>query len=415
MTKFRSLAAALALAFLSLGPAHADTTAVPMTGAWLPVASAGTAALEIQNQASRTAVAITTSASTPSLAAAPALVLLPNEKVCWIPSIPIYALGTGVGSVAVTTNTGCVPTAGGGGGGGGSTTVNQGTAGSSAWPVSWSGQSVGVSNLPALVAGTAHVGAVNIDNFPASQIVTFSGQSVGVTALPATPAGTAHVGSVNVDNFPATQPVSAASLPLPAGAATAANQTSEQSAAGTAASTLVGIQGAGTSALPLNDNLTQVAGSAVQTGTGTSGAGVPRVTVASDSSVSVSNLVGGYVAPIPSNNSSAAALPATANAATALQVYGAGGSFYGGYAQNYAATAGWLIAYNGNSAPATGALSPTLVLDCARLPASGSAQIGMNVFGKRYSAGIILLVSSGADCVTYTTGTITAFIAGMYR
>src|SRR5690242_3260117 len=31
-------------------------------------------------------------------------------------------------------------------------------------------------------------------------------------------------GSVSIDNFPATQPISAASLPLPSGAATAANQ-----------------------------------------------------------------------------------------------------------------------------------------------------------------------------------------------
>jgi len=41
----------------------------------------------------------------------------------------------------------------------------------------------------------------------------------------------------------ATQPVSLASVPLPTGASTAANQTNVQSSAGTAATTLIGVQG----------------------------------------------------------------------------------------------------------------------------------------------------------------------------
>jgi hypothetical protein len=57
-----------------------------------------------------------------------------------------------------------------------------------------------------------------------------------------------------------TQPVSAASLPLPTGAATSANQTATQPR-----------------------NVAQFGGSNVVTGTGTGGAGIPRVTVSSDS------------------------------------------------------------------------------------------------------------------------------------
>lgn len=460
MTKFRALAAAVALLCLPFAPAHADTTGVVLSAGWQQIAPAGTAALAIQNGTNRP-VSVTPAAAQPVSLTAPAQVLLPNERICWVPLQAIFAvippapLGSSpVGSVSVTTGTGCVPTAAGGGGSGGSSTVNQGTPGSSSapWFVTFSGTSVGVSSLPALVAGTAHIGSVNVDNFPSNQAVSWTGQTVGVSSLPATPAGTAHTGSVNVDNFPATQAVSwsnqavaanlqvggaanatgnpifaqimnfpatqavsAASLPLPTGAATAANQTSEQSAAGTAASTLVGMQGGGTAALPFNDNLTQVAGSAVQTGTGASGAGVPRMTVANDSSVIISNVVGGYFSPTPSNNASAGALPATGNNVTALQVYGAAGNFFNGSALNYTANAGFLIAYNANAAPATGGLTPTLVLDCVRLPASGSAQINESTFGKRFSAGIILLVSSGSDCVTYTTGSITAFLAGLYR
>ncbi len=51
-----------------------------------------------------------------------------------------------------------------------------------------------------------------------------SGASRLITLGNALPPGGSHLGSVNVDNLPAVQAVSAASLPLPAGAATAANQ-----------------------------------------------------------------------------------------------------------------------------------------------------------------------------------------------
>ena len=87
---------------------------------------------------------------------------------------------------------------------------------------------VTVTNLPATqeVAGT-----VAVSNFPADQQVS---GTVAVSVLPVLPAGSNLVGQVDVANFPATQPisgavtvsnlpatqpVSAAELPLPAGAA----------------------------------------------------------------------------------------------------------------------------------------------------------------------------------------------------
>lgn len=53
-----------------------------------------------------------------------------------------------------------------------------------------------------------------------------------VDTLPALPSGSNHIGEVAVSNFPGTQPVSAASLPLPTGAATAAAQATQGTSLG---------------------------------------------------------------------------------------------------------------------------------------------------------------------------------------
>jgi len=72
------------------------------------------------------------------------------------------------------------------------------------------------------VSGTATVsGAVSVSNFPATQTVA---------------------GSVTVGNFPATQAISAASLPLPTGAATAVKQPAF-STAGSASADVLSVQG----------------------------------------------------------------------------------------------------------------------------------------------------------------------------
>ena len=78
--------------------------------------------------------------------------------------------------------------------------------------------------------------------FPISGSVTLGG---------ALPAGANAIGSVSVSNFPGTQPVSAAALPLPTGAATAANQTNVQAAAGASAGAALGVQGVA-GGVPLN-------------------------------------------------------------------------------------------------------------------------------------------------------------------
>lgn len=107
----------------------------------------------------------------------------------------------------------------------GTVTANQGTAGGAAWPVS------------AVQSGTW-----------TNTVTQATAASLNATVVQ--PSGTnLHV---NVDNFPATQPIS-----------------------GTVAVTQ--------STSPWVENVSQFGGSAVVTGTGASGAGIPRVTVSSDS------------------------------------------------------------------------------------------------------------------------------------
>lgn len=102
----------------------------------------------------------------------------------------------------------------------------------------------------------------------------------------------------------ATQPISAASLPLPGGAATAAKQPA-LGTAGTASSDVITVQGiasmtalkvdgsavtqpvSGTISITANSavNVAQFGGTNIATGTGAGGAGIPRVTVSNDSNV----------------------------------------------------------------------------------------------------------------------------------
>lgn len=79
-------------------------------------------------------------------------------------------------------------------------------------------------------------GTVAVSNLPATQSVS---GSVSVTNFPATQPVS---GFVSVSNFPATQPVSAASLPLPSGAATSAKQPA-LGTAGAASADVISIQG----------------------------------------------------------------------------------------------------------------------------------------------------------------------------
>jgi hypothetical protein len=111
-------------------------------------------------------------------------------------------------------------------------------------------------------------GSVSVSNFPASQVISDGGGSITVDgSLSFSPSGTQDVnlvtaltghgtasgairvelptdgtGQVSVGNFPATQAISAAALPLPAGAATSAKQPA-LGTAGSAAIDVLSVQG----------------------------------------------------------------------------------------------------------------------------------------------------------------------------
>ena len=101
------------------------------------------------------------------------------------------------------------------------------------------------------------------------------------------------------------------------------------------------------------------------------------------------------------------------SAASSLVIKAAGGNFYGAYAVNLTATAGFLVVLNATSAPADGAITP---LDCAPLPANGSASINYGSGpAALYRTGITAVVTSAASCFQKTTGVITAFISGQMK
>ncbi len=141
-----------------------------------------------------------------------------------------YAVvGNGGPSTVVVSGGSGLPTGASGGGGGSGGTVAQGSPSSAAnaWPVfeSVAGSAVSSSNplpvtfgtgvaLPAFASpptvniGSAPTIAVTGTFWPTTQPVSWSGQSVGVSSLPALPAGSNMIGTVNVAT---TQPSTIAS------------------------------------------------------------------------------------------------------------------------------------------------------------------------------------------------------------
>jgi hypothetical protein len=113
------------------------------------------------------------------------------------------------------------------------------------------------------------------------------------------------------------------------------------------------------------------------------------------------------------SNQKVGVAPQSAAGATALQLTTVPGNVYSISAFNRTATAGVLILYNGSSTPGTGALTAANVLGCVAIAASSSAGINYAPGPPAFmSTGAVVLVSSGANCFTYTTGVITADIFG---
>lgn len=117
--------------------------------------------------------------------------------------------------------------------------------------------------------------------------------------------------------------------------------------------------------------------------------------------------------PAPTSSSFIAITPVIVTSGSSAVIKTTPDNLYSVYATNLTATAGFLIIVNATAVPGTGALTAATVLDCIPLQASSVASINYAPNPpKYYNVGIVALVSSGANCTTFTTGTITAFISG---
>jgi hypothetical protein len=168
------------------------------------------------------------------------------------------------------------------------------TQGTNPWVVS--------GNLTATVSGPQLVyqplGSqlhTDVDNFPASQLVT-QGTSPWITSGSSLVSGTVSVnnfpatqpisGSVSVSNFPATQPVSGTVTANQGSPPWTVTVSGSQIISGSVSVTnFPATQAVTQSTSPWVTNVSQFGGNNVVTGTGTSGSGIPRVTVSSDSSI----------------------------------------------------------------------------------------------------------------------------------
>lgn len=170
--------------------------------------------------------------------------------------------------------------------------------------------------------------------------------------------------------------------------------------------------------------LAQTANAVVVSGCGTppqtyvAGQQVP-VTVDTNGNLCFNGSGGGASsATITPSAASSAALSAASSTSlgTSLVVKASAGNLYGAYATAITGTgAGYLIAYNGTTAPSTGALTGANVLDSCYF--SGPAGCSLNYIPTpvNYSTGIVLLISSASTPFTYTTGVLTGYLHGAYK
>jgi hypothetical protein len=122
------------------------------------------------------------------------------------------------------------------------------------------------------------------------------------------------------------------------------------------------------------------------------------------------------LAPLPAFAQAAYPItPTVSAAAEATHVLkNIGGLVYGATATNATSTAGNFMLLNLATAPGNGATVAPLL--CVTLPASGTVSVSYGPSQPaNFSTGIVAAVSSNASCFTFTSGTITAFLAGAVR
>jgi hypothetical protein len=280
--------------------------------------------------------------------------------------------------------------------------------------------SVGVSNFPATqavsgsvglasgsvgsvtAAGTGGTAAQAVQGIGGGVPVSVSGAvtqsgswSVGVTSLPALPAGSNVIGGVSVSNFPATQAVSAASLPLPSGAAMDATVSATAgpvtpATASATKSALVGCEAQTT--LPSFS-----AGQQGAVPCDTSGR-LYVVTVPS------ANNVPGYLQAVSSGGATTISAVNAAASCMATNVKSSSGMVYGYSVSNANAASVWLRLFASGTAPTCGSGTPGKRI---LVPAGGTVSLSSDV-GWVFSGGIGFDVTSGSGADSDTTSVATA-------
>ena len=127
--------------------------------------------------------------------------------------------------------------------------------------------------------------------------------------------------------------------------------------------------------------------------------------------------LGGTLAVAPSITPAAPTVGAS-NAITSLVLKGSPTASPGGvqyfHAENATTTSGYCVLYNATSAPGAGALTAANVLWFQSLPANGSCDFtAAGVPPIPAGTGAVVLITSASTPYTYTTGVITAAIAGL--
>ncbi|MEN3234726.1 hypothetical protein PUR29_14085 [Methylobacterium ajmalii] len=267
--------------------------------------------------------------------------------------------------------------------------------------VDGAGNPIGTPDNPLVTTGggggAGSTGSVTAPGTSGSQAQAVQGINGGVPL----PIQGGNATPVKTDGSATTQPVSAASLPLPAGAATAANQTASTAAPGSVPSLLVGIQGGGGNAIPIltsggqyfSSMLTRSDGQSLALVTDLRGQAKISETGSSDPLVGI--------------------VPAVTQAGTSVVGKASQGNLYSAYAVNGTTTAGYLACINAAAVPAAGAaIAP---LDVAALAGTVGATAALNYGAgppNGYTAGIVCLVTT--SLTTYTAGG-NAFIQARVR
>jgi hypothetical protein len=282
---------------------------------------------------------------------------------------------------------------------------------------------VAISGWPPLPAGANAIGSVSVSNLPTTQPVSAAalplpsgaatdasvqavktalgtplqqtGGSVAVTSMPPLPAGSNAIGQVSVSNLPATQPVSAASWPLPSGAATASAQGAPLAPVAPASATATNAMLVGCQASTTLPGFT--AGQQGAVPCDTSGR-LYVVTVPS------ANNVPSYLQAVSAGGATAYRAINAASSSMAAVVKSSSGMVYGYEACNGGGSAAYFRLFASGTSPTVGTSTPQL----SKVLPAGSCQTMTTDIGVIFSGGIAMDVTSGSLADSDATSVATA-------